>query len=171
MTDTEPTKANSAIFGIDRKLFIGSVVILVILALLGTFFGYSYKKVTKENTTLKTEIDTLTKQVESKYSFTVTKEPVLLDGKVFYKTTTQYIKSTLAMTTSTHSTSVSIVTKTVTVTKKDFATFGVGRNLDQDICFTIQRNLIDTPIGNLGVELTPNITDFKKSCIFITYRL
>lgn len=154
----------------NPKVVIGLIVLVIILSLLSTFFGYSYKKVSVENSTLKSEVDTLDKKLKSKYSFTEIKEPVLLGGKVFYKTTTKYITSTSTATSSTHSQSVSIVTKTVTVTKKDFATFGLGYDLDKTMYFSAQRNLLNTPVGNIGLMAIPDFTSLKETRLFITYQ-
>lgn len=154
----------------SKKTIIILGMAIIILAVLNVFSRASYKKVVKENATLTTENTTLNTRLASMYSFTVTKTPMSVDGQIVYKTVTKYIKKTLASSQSSHSSSVSIVTKEVTITKRDFATFALGTDLNEKLCFSAQRDIQSTPIGTFGLMVSPNTSSLKETRFFLTYK-
>lgn len=160
-------------FASKHRVLIGClVVVVVILGLLSTFLGYSYKKEVKLNITLSTENDTLRKQVNTHTDTTMVVQPTVVNGQVAYTTTTHTTNDTSESSEATHSQSVSIVTKTVTVIEKDFVTFGFGMNLSQDYILLGQKDLLTLPfgIGHIGIALMPDISSIKRSAGLITWK-
>jgi len=154
-----------------HKVVIGMLAVLVIIfGLLGSFFGYSYKKEEKVNITLSTENDTLRKQLSSHTDSTTTSEPVEVGGKIVYRTVIRYIHDSSEVIDSTHSSAVSNVKKTTITTEKDFAMFAVGKNLHLDWCASVQRDVLNTPIGHFGIMISPNFSSFKYSAAYLTWK-
>jgi len=153
------------------KVAIGiSAVIIIILGLLSTFFGYQYKKEVKINVAVSTENDTLKKQLSTHTSSTTETVPVEVGGKIVYRTIVKYIHDSQENVDATHNAAVSTYVKTVTVTKKDFATFGLGKNLYMDWCVLAQKDVISTPFGSFGIVLVPDLNYIKRSSGLITWK-
>jgi hypothetical protein len=156
----------------DHKgLVIGLVLLLIVSFILNGIFGYSYKKTIKDYQTSLQTIQTLQEQINTQSNETITQKPMLLGGKIAYETVTRKSKKT---STTENSTSNSLATTKLhqeTVIEKDMATFALGKNLNGDFEIDGQRNLLDTPFGNLGISLQWDINSFKYSSAFITYQL
>ncbi|VVB53179.1 Uncharacterised protein [uncultured archaeon] len=168
--NSAPNVPTPVAFATKHKVLIGGLAVaVIILGLLSTILGYSYRKVTKLNVTLTTENDTLKKQINSHTETTTTSQPTFVGGHVAYTTTTHTTNDTSENTVATHNASVSIVTKTVTVTKRDFFMVGYGRNAYMDHCLLGQLG-VSTPIGQVGIALAPDISYFKRSAAYLTWK-
>lgn len=154
-----------------HKVLVGILIMVVtVLGLLSTFFGYSYKKEKTLNVTLSVENDTLKKQVNSHTDTTTVTQPTLLDGHVAYTTTTHTTTDTAENTEATHNAAVSTVVKTEKVVERDFATVGFGINTHGDTCLLGQADVLGTPIGHFGIALVPDLANIKYSSGYVTWK-
>ena len=169
-----------------EKILIGALVlIIVIVGVIGSIFAPDYKKVTKENVTLKTTVDTLSKSVtqlqaelvKSKEALTKSyvswksKIPVFSpSGEIAYAETSgrsfnmssvkeqmeQSVKDMTEVQASTHSEAVTVIKKSETVTKRGFAEVGAGMSTNKEACLFMGVKVIG-PLGVWGVAASDKV--------------
>ena len=155
--------------GGNSTLYVILAILLIVSLVFNAFFGYSYKKVTEENKSLTLTNETLKKTINTKTDEVVTKTPVLIGNRIAYKeviTKKSDTATDISMVTNTRKETES---KKVTEIRKDPTIIAVGKDFNLDSCFSIQKNFIDTPFGNIGLEVYTIPTDLKLTSLLVTY--
>jgi hypothetical protein len=148
-----------------------SGVIIAILALISSFFGYSYKESTSRLDKANATISDLTTKANSSSDTEITKTPELLGGKIAYVTKISHKKKAASSTVDNTSASSTYQSFNQTITKKGNTLLGCGYGTDGSENVMIQSDLIG-PFGlastaSFGFNPSPS---FKEAVLFVTFK-
>jgi len=176
-----------------EKILIGILaVVLLAIGVIGSIFAPDYKSVKKENITLKTTNDTLSKSVSQLQSELIksketlsksyvswkSKIPVFSPfGQIAYAETSgrsfnmssakeqmeQSVKDLSQTVASSHTEAVTVIKQSETVTKRGFAEFGVGVSTDKQYGILMGVKLIG-PWGAWGTAEGVGIVPKRGTC-------
>jgi len=129
------------------KSNIGWIILVLILSLISSWFGWSYKSIKKENSDLHSQMSSMTADT---HSVTILK-PINVAGRPMTETVIVHDTHTQAVT----NTVTQTITKTETVEKKSNAWLGLGVNVSN--MRTTKLEIGYMLIGPVGVQVEPFI--------------
>jgi hypothetical protein len=153
----------------STKWFLGAVI--VILAIISSFFGYSYKETTSELDTAKATIQDLNTKINTSSDSETTITPVLLGGKIAYSTVKKKIQKSHTTVSDVTNTTATTHSFQQTIEKKGNTLVGVGYGTDCSENLLIESDLI----GPFGLASTASLSfspvpSFKEAVLFLTYK-
>jgi len=145
--------------------------VILILVIISSFFGYSYKKVTIDLEVKDKKIASLQEQIDSHENETTISVPVIIDGKLAYRTETSKTKDTSINRNLNTLETTDTKSHKETITKKGGTLLGAGYGTDNSENLLIQSDLL----GPFGLASTASFSfspapSFNEAVVYITFK-